>query len=97
VFAKYVRELGLLRLEDAVRKATSLPAQRLGLSDRGVLRPGLAADVVVFDPGAIQDQATYEDPRRHPVGIQHVLVNGTMVIEDGLHTGALPGRALKRS
>jgi N-acyl-D-amino-acid deacylase len=91
----YARELGILALEDAVRKMTSLPAQRLGLLDRGLLRPGMAADIVCFDPETVRDTATYEDPRRRPDGLPYVLVNGRVVVDDGEHTGALPGRALR--
>jgi N-acyl-D-amino-acid deacylase len=95
--ARYVRELGILSLEQAIRKMTSLPAQRLGLPDRGLLRPGMAADVVCFDPEGVQDTATYEDPCRTPEGIPYVLVNGVVVVDDSDHTGALPGRALRRA
>jgi N-acyl-D-amino-acid deacylase len=94
--AHYVRELGVLRLEDAIRKFTSLPAQRLGFRDRGLVRPGMAADLVVFDPDRVRDVGTYDDPRHTPEGIPHVIVNGVPVIRDGAHTGALPGRALRR-
>jgi N-acyl-D-amino-acid deacylase len=92
----YVRELQLVRLEDMVRKMTSLPAQRLGFYDRGVLRPGAAADVVCFDADRVRDTASYEDPRRTPEGIPYVLVNGSIVIDNGRHTGARPGRALRK-
>jgi N-acyl-D-amino-acid deacylase len=94
-FAVYVRELGLLSWEQAVRKMTSLPAQRLGFGDRGLLRPGMAADVVCFDPEAICDTATYEEPRRLPEGIPYVLVNGRLVVDEGRRTEELPGRALR--
>ena len=94
--ARYVRELGCLTWEQAVRKMTSLPAQRLGFLDRGLLRPGMAADVVCFDPETVRDTATYEEPKRLPEGIPHVIVNGRLVIDDGRHTGDLPGRALRR-
>jgi N-acyl-D-amino-acid deacylase len=93
--ARYVRELGILSWEQAVRKMTSLPAQRLGFVDRGLLRPGLAADVVCFDPEAVKDTATYEDPKKLPEGIPYVIVNGRVVVDDGSHTGELPGRALR--
>lgn len=95
--AHYVRELGLLSLEEMVRKMTSLPARRLGLVNRGVLRPGAAADIVCFDPDRIQDQATYEEPKRLATGVVHVIVNGELVIRDGEPTGALPGRVLRPS
>jgi N-acyl-D-amino-acid deacylase len=96
-FAVYVRELGLLRWEEMVRKMTSLPAQRLGFQDRGLLRPGMAADVVCFDPETIRDTATYEEPCRLPEGIPYVLVNGRFVVDDGRRTDELPGRALRAS
>lgn len=94
--AVYVRELGLVTLEDAVRRLTSLPARRLGFADRGLVRPGMAADLVCFDPNSVRDTATYSEPRQPPEGIPHVVVNGQMVIDDHQHTGALPGRALRR-
>jgi len=93
--AVYVRELGILTWEQAVRKMTSLPAQRLGFRDRGLLRPGMAADVVCFDPERVRDTATYEEPRRLPEGIPYVLVNGRFVVDDGRRTDELPGRALR--
>ena len=96
-FAVYVRELGILSWEQAVRKMTSLPAQRLGFPDRGLLRPGMAADVTCIDPETIRDTATYENPRRQPEGIPYVLVNGVLVVDDGRHTGRLAGRALRAS
>ena len=88
---------GLLRLEDAVHKMTGAPARRLGLRGRGVLRDGMKADVVVFNPDTVSAQATFEDPKRLATGIEHVFVNGTPVWEQGQHTGALPGRALRKS
>ena len=94
-FAVYVKELGILTWEQAVRKMTSLPAQRLGLPDRGLLRPGLAADVACIDPERVRDTATYEEPRQLPEGIPYVIVNGTIVVDDGRRTDALPGRALR--
>lgn len=93
--AVYVRELGILTLEQAIRRFTSLPAQRLRLPDRGLLRPGMAADLVVLDPDAVRDTATYEEPKRLPEGIPYVLVNGVPVVDDGAHTGATPGRGLR--
>jgi N-acyl-D-amino-acid deacylase len=96
VLGEFVREQRLTSLEEAVRKMTSAPASRLGLADRGLLRDGLKADIVVFDPAAVRDLATYEEPRRFPAGIPHVVVNGTLVVDGGEHTGALPGRALRR-
>ncbi len=73
---------------------TTLPAQRLGLRDRGLLREGHWADVVIFDPATIIDKATFDDPHQYPVGIEYVLVNGTVVVDKGRHTGARPGRVL---
>jgi N-acyl-D-amino-acid deacylase len=94
VLGTYVRQVGLLPLEEAVRKMTSLPASRLGLMDRGLLRPGMAADVVVFDLAAVADTATYADPRQYPLGVELVLVNGQLVLRDGIRTDARPGRPL---
>jgi N-acyl-D-amino-acid deacylase len=96
-FAVYVKELGILTWEQAVRKMTSLSAQRLGFPDRGLIRPGMAADVTCIDPETVRDTATYEDPRRLPEGIPYVIVNGVVVVDDGRHTGALAGRALRAS
>lgn len=93
--AHYVRELGVLGLEEAVRHMTSAPAQRLGLWDRGLVRPGMVADLVAFDPDRIRDTATYEEPRQAPEGIPHVWVAGEATVRDGERTGALPGRALR--
>jgi N-acyl-D-amino-acid deacylase len=95
--SEYVRESRVLGLEECVQKMTSLPAARLGLVDRGAIRPGMAADLVIFDPDTVQDTATYEIPRRHPHGIPYVIVNGQVVKDNGQPTGALPGRALKRN
>ena len=94
VLGKYTREEKVLALEDAVRKMTSLPAQVLGLKDRGLLREGYWADVVVFDPDRVADMATYENPKQYPKGIDYVLVNGAIVIDNGHHTGARPGRVV---
>ncbi|MEX2598587.1 MAG: D-aminoacylase [Dehalococcoidia bacterium] len=96
VLGQAVRDEGLVRLEDAVAKMTAIPAQRLGLSDRGILRDGMKADVVVFDPANVRATATFDDPKQMPVGIEYVFVNGKQVWEHGRHTGALPGRALRR-
>jgi N-acyl-D-amino-acid deacylase len=90
----YVRERGLVALEEAIRKMTSLPAAKLRLRDRGVLRPGALADVVVFDPATVSDTATFTDPHRYPRGIPWVLVNGRPVVAEGRHTGSRPGRVL---
>jgi N-acyl-D-aspartate/D-glutamate deacylase len=95
VLGVYVRQLGLLRLEDAVRKMTSLNAGKLGLRDRGLLREGCFADVVVFDPATVVDRSTYARPFEYPEGVEYVVVNGAVVLEKGKHTGARPGRALR--
>ena len=95
VLGVYVRQRGLLRLEDAVRKMTSQNAAKLGLQDRGLLRPGCYADVTVFDPDRVTDRATYAEPFRYSDGIEYVLVNGQVVLDRGRHTGAHPGRALR--
>jgi N-acyl-D-amino-acid deacylase len=97
VLGQLVREEGLLRLEEAVRKMSSIPAQRLGLKDRGILRDGMKADIVVFNPDTVRATATFEEPRQLPVGIDYVFVNGRLVMEKGEHTGALPGRALRHA
>jgi N-acyl-D-amino-acid deacylase len=96
ILGEFVREDRLTSLEEAVRKMTSAPAARLGITDRGLLRDGLKADIVVFDPVTVRSLATYDDPRRYPVGIPTVVVNGELVVDDGEHTGALAGRALRR-
>jgi N-acyl-D-amino-acid deacylase len=94
VLGKYVREDKVLTLEDAIRKLSGLPATNLELDHRGFLKPGMFADVVVFDPATIADRATFENPHQYAVGVRHVFVNGMQVIKDGEHTGAKPGRAL---
>lgn len=94
VLGKYARDENVLTLEDAVRKMTSLPAQVLGLKDRGILKEGYWADVVVFDPDRVADTATYENPKQYPEGIDYVLVNGTVVVEHGEHSGARPGKVI---
>ena len=94
VLGEYAREQRILGLPEAVHKMTGLPAKRLRLRDRGVIRVGAKADLVVFDPRRIADQATYDEPHRYPVGIEHVVVNGSIVVKDGAHTGSLPGKLL---
>lgn len=94
ILAKFVREEHKLALPDAIRKFTALPAQREHLTDRGVLKQGMWADVVVFDPDKVNDVATYDDPNRFSVGMEYVLVNGVPVIDQGKMTGALPGQVL---
>jgi N-acyl-D-amino-acid deacylase len=95
VLGVYVRERGLLTLEDAVRKMTSLNAAKLGIHDRGILRPGFHADVTVFDPERVIDHSTYTEPFQYNEGIEYVIVNGQVVLEGEQHTGARPGRVLR--
>ncbi len=97
ILRKYVREEKKLTLEDAIRKFSALPAQRMRLTDRGVLKQGMWADVVVFDPETVRDVATFDDPNRLSEGMEYVLVNGVPVIEGGKMTGALPGKVLRGS
>jgi len=94
--ARYVRELKILRLEEAIRRMTSLPATTFRLAGRGQVAPGFAADLVVFDPAAVQDHATFEDPHQYATGFNLVLVNGVTVLKDDTLTGTLPGRCLRR-
>jgi len=96
ILSEFVRMEGFLSLPEAIRKMTSFPAQRLGLDDRGVLRDGMCADIVVFDPDTVSAPATRRLPKQHPTGIDFVIVNGELVVDSGRHTGALPGRALRR-
>lgn len=95
ILGKYVREEKLLTLEEAVRKITSLPASRMGLSDRGLVRPGMAADLVAFDPMTVADRSTYADPLHYSDGIPYVAVNGELVVDGGKITQARPGRVLR--
>ncbi len=96
VLGRYARRLGVLTMEEAIHRMTGFPATKFGLEGRGFIREGSFADLVLFDPDRIDDVASYDDPRRHPSGIRHVFVNGRAVVEDGVHTGARPGRALRR-
>ena len=96
ILSKYVRDEGSMSLEVAIRKMTSFPAQRLGIPDRGVLRDGFKADIVVLDPQTINAPATRRQPKQFPVGIDYVIVNGQVTVEEGQHTGALAGRAIRR-
>jgi dihydroorotase/N-acyl-D-amino-acid deacylase len=95
ILRKYVREEQKLKLEDAIRKFSALPAERMRLADRGVLKAGMWADVVVFDPATITDRATFENPNQLSVGMEYVLVNGVPVIDNGKATNALPGKVLR--
>ena len=95
ILGRYVREEGLMPLEEAVRKMTSATATRLSLHERGLLKPGMYADVVVFDPRTIIDKATFEEPLQASIGVRDVFVNGTAVLRDGVHTGAKPGQIVR--
>ncbi len=91
----YVRDAGLLTLEEGIRRLTSLPARNWKLQDRGCLDPGCYADIVLFDPALISDQATFDQPRQYATGVRDVFVNGVQVLRDGEHTGAMPGRVVR--
>ncbi|MEK6371089.1 MAG: D-aminoacylase [Acidobacteriota bacterium] len=97
LLGKYVRDEKVIALAEAIRRLTTLPAANLGIADRGVLRPGAFADIAVFDPQTITDHATFEKPMQYATGVVHVFVNGVQVLRDGEHTGAKPGRAVRRS
>jgi N-acyl-D-amino-acid deacylase len=97
VLGKYVREMGVITLEEAIRKMTALPARTFGLRDRGLVREGFWADLVIFDPAKVGDQATFEKPHQYSVGFDYVLVNGIPVIEAGQPAETLPGKVVKRS
>jgi N-acyl-D-amino-acid deacylase len=97
LLGRYVRDEGVISLEEAVRRLTSLPATNLGLANRGALEEGFFADVVVFDPNTIAAHATYDHPRQYATGVEHVFVNGTQVLRDGEHTGARPGRVVTKA
>jgi N-acyl-D-amino-acid deacylase len=97
VLGRYVRDRGVLTLPEAIRRMTSLPASRLGLDDRGVIKPGAVADLVVLDPDRVADRSTYDDPWQLSVGIEHVLVAGEPVLSNGDPTGVRPGRVLRKS
>ncbi|HEU0051538.1 MAG TPA: amidohydrolase family protein, partial [Longimicrobium sp.] len=96
ILCRYVRERHVLTLEDAVRKFTALPASRVGLDDRGVVKEGMFADLTIFDPNTVCDRGTFENPVQTAVGIQHVIVNGVPVLRDARPTGARGGRGLRR-
>jgi len=97
VLGKYIREERIMPIEAMIRKMTSVPARRFGFARRGVLQVGYLADIVIFDPGRVIDKATWADPHQYPEGIPHVIVNGRAVIENGEHTGGLPGRVLRKA
>ena len=96
VLAEFVRAERHLRLPEAIRKMTSFPAQRMGIPDRGLLIDGMRADIVVFDPKTVKAPATKLHPKQFPVGIDYVIVNGQVVVRESEHTGALPGRGIRR-
>ena len=96
VLGVYVRERNVITLEDAIRKMTSFPAQRLRLTDRGVLRPGMKADITVFDPARVRDMATFEKPHQYAEGFSSVIVNGQVVFDGKAMTTARPGKVLRR-
>ena len=96
VLARYVREQGVISLEEAIHKMAGLPAEKLRWPDRGLVRQGYKADLVIFDPATIADRATYAAPHQYPVGIRRVIVNGQVVVADGAHSGARPGAVLAR-
>jgi N-acyl-D-amino-acid deacylase len=95
VLGEYVRERGVLSLEEAVRKMTSLPAWRMGLRDRGRIAEGMAADIVVFDPAAVTDRATFQEPHQYPAGIPYVIVNGVVTVDRGAFVDNRPGLVLR--
>lgn len=92
---RYVRDEALVPLEEGIRRLSALPAENLGLEDRGRIAGGMFADVVIFDPATIQDHATFDKPHQYATGVRHVFVNGTQVLRDGEHTGAKPGRVVR--
>ena len=94
VLGRFVRDLGIIELEEAVYKMTGLPAKKLRLPDRVLIKPGMAADLVVFDTATVSDTATYDQPHQYAKGIIHVIVNGRFVVHDSTHTGSRPGRIL---
>jgi N-acyl-D-amino-acid deacylase len=94
LLGKYVRDEKVITLQEAIRRLSGLPATNLGLDKRGFIKPGMFADVVVFDPATVGDHATFEKPHQYSTGMKHVFVNGVQVIKDGVHTNAKPGRAL---
>jgi N-acyl-D-amino-acid deacylase len=95
ILGKYVRDEKLLTMEEAIRKMTSLPARFLGLQDRGIVKEGFRADLVVFDPKTVKNMATYGNPCQFPEGIPYVVVNGELAIDEGRHTGSLSGEVIR--
>jgi N-acyl-D-amino-acid deacylase len=97
ILGRWVRDEKLISMEEAIRKMTSFPAQILGIKDRGIIKEEMWADITIFNPETVMDKATYENPLQYPDGIKYVLVNGKIVIDDGEHTGQLPGKVLRGS
>jgi len=97
VLSKYVRDEKVISLEEAVRRMTSLPAQKFGLSDRGLLKEGFAADILIFNENEVQDLSTYEKPHAYSKGFRFVIVNGKVVVDEGIHTGTRSGMSLRHS
>jgi N-acyl-D-amino-acid deacylase len=97
VLGTYVRERGVLSLEQAIRKMTGLPAEHFRIANRGLVRPGTAADLVIFDPARVGDAATYEQPHQYATGFAFVIVNGKIVVEDGRQTSERPGQVIAKS
>jgi N-acyl-D-amino-acid deacylase len=97
VLGKYVREEGVISLENAIYKMTGMPAGKFGIAGRGLVKEGFFADLALFDPETVIDGASYEDPRVGPTGIPHVIVNGQFAVRDGEHEGSRSGRALRRA
>jgi N-acyl-D-amino-acid deacylase len=96
VLSRYVREKNILTIEDAIRKMTSLPAQTFGLKNRGLIKEGYVADILLIDENIVADQATFEQPHQYAKGFEYVVVNGKLVINKGHFTGALPGKAVRK-
>ena len=95
ILGRYVREQKVLTLEKAVQKMTGMPAKRVGLRDRGLLREGMFADITIFDPNSVIDRATFEAPNQYPEGIPYVIVNGQLSVDGGKRTAALAGRPIR--
>jgi N-acyl-D-amino-acid deacylase len=96
VLGRYVRELQIIQLEDAIRRMTSLPAQKFGLHEKGLLREGYTADIVILDPATVTDNAAFTNPHQFSTGIPYVIVHGEVVIEDSKHTGVRSGKSLRK-
>ena len=95
--AHYIRDRKIVELASGIRKMTSMPAEQAGLTDRGRIAKGKKADLVIFDPKTVQDNATFDSPHQYPTGVAHVFVNGVMVVKDGKHTGERPGKVLRKT